>query len=493
MTNEGCENIIKKTGWGLCHYVLIGLCALATLAEAVATLTVLIVTPLLACDLKFNKNDIMALNATSSLGMAIGSFIFGILSDYIGRKNLIPTTMVIIFCASIGLSFSQTYFFISSAIFILGIGAAGNNIIVRVYLIECLPAKKRGSYLALIDLIWITGCVSTLGLSWSLVPSIIRMLENEFRPSSWRVLAGLGGAPSLIMACATSLLPPSLRYLLYRRQLQQALVVLQQMFAINNSQHANNFPLCNLNNCVRGDNDDPTINHYLDLVREFFLKIWRRIIIICSPFFINNTLLFILSKLLLFPSFIWLLIWKIHSTHQLISNQELLSNQTCTTHVGDMVSNFLHNCHEVRNSSFKHSLIFLSSFILGELFLIFGIDIIGRRISILTSGIVGGSAIICLIFTTRYDVEMALSILFLAFYSVIYTSINISILENYPTSVRGSIMGLTTVLPHVTSFFIKMFSQITCLKSTYAVASLLISATIATMPIPDLTNSPMQE
>lgn len=55
-------------------------------------------------------------------GMAIGSLLLGTLADHNGRKSMIPTTMVLIFCASIGLSFAQTYFLISLCIFILGVG-----------------------------------------------------------------------------------------------------------------------------------------------------------------------------------------------------------------------------------------------------------------------------------------------------------------------------------------------------------------------------------
>ena len=40
---------------------------------------------------------------------------------------------------------------------------AGSNAMLRVYLIECLPAKRRGTCLASIDLLWAIGCISTLG------------------------------------------------------------------------------------------------------------------------------------------------------------------------------------------------------------------------------------------------------------------------------------------------------------------------------------------
>lgn len=85
--------------------------------------------------------------------------------------------------------------------------------------------------------------VFLIGVSWSLVPSIIQMLYKKFRPSSWRVLTGIGGAPSLIIACAVSLLPETPRFLLYQQRQEEAITVLRQMYAINNSKHIETYPV----------------------------------------------------------------------------------------------------------------------------------------------------------------------------------------------------------------------------------------------------------
>ena len=87
-----------------------------------ASVVILVVTALLACDLKLMKNDVMLLNGISSLGMVFGGFIFGTLADTNGRKSCLPLTLVLIFCASIGLSFGQKLFPVSLAIFFLAIG-----------------------------------------------------------------------------------------------------------------------------------------------------------------------------------------------------------------------------------------------------------------------------------------------------------------------------------------------------------------------------------
>lgn len=116
---------------------------------------------------------------------------------------------------------------------------------------------------------------------------------------------------------------------------------------------------------------------------------------------------------------------------------------------------------------------------------------------IVTSGIVGGTSILTLIFAQRHDTRIVLSIFFLAAYAVIYTTTSIILLENYPTAVRwyfvffyyyyflndgnifillqrGTMTGLTSVLPYLTSFFIKFVVRITCPKSLYIVSGLLI-------------------
>lgn len=81
------------------------------------------------------------------------------------------------------------------------------------------------------------------GVSWSMMPSIIRMLGKQFRPSSWRVLTVVCGTPSLMIACISGLLPQSPRHSLHRRRPRQALAILQQMYAINNSKHADTYPV----------------------------------------------------------------------------------------------------------------------------------------------------------------------------------------------------------------------------------------------------------
>ncbi|XP_036145225.1 synaptic vesicle glycoprotein 2B [Monomorium pharaonis] len=421
--------------------------------------------------------------------MAVGAFLFGTMSDIAGRKKLIPVIMGIIFCASAILSFAQANFLINLSVFLLGLGVAGNNIVLRVYFIECLPMRKRGTYLAVIDMFWMVGYLSALGVSWSMMPSVVRMLGKQFRPSSWRVLALVCGTPSLVIACISALLPPSPRYLLHRRRTRQALTVLQQMYAINNSKHADTYPIRDLEDCVRADDEDEA-----DGIQRYFTKTWERLHRIRKPPYKRVTLYGILGCLLHFPGFAWLALWNTHILQEMENDHVAISgNGTCKVDVQSMVLDFLRNCDEVNGTRFGLLSLLSLGYVLGETLLIIGIDVIGRRPYLIFSGLVGGVASLILILRLHHAIRVTLSLIFLAAYAIGRTTTCVLLLENYPTALRGTMMGLTRILPHLTVFALQLFLRTTCLLSIIVASISLMGASIVMLLVPDLTRLPMKE
>ncbi|XP_017753954.1 PREDICTED: putative metabolite transport protein YncC [Eufriesea mexicana] len=480
-------------GWGFCHCFIIGLCGICAFTEACVLPITLVIVPFMACDLSLSSGHVTAVYAVLTLGMAVGAFLFGIIIDANGRKNSIPVTMILVSCASISLSFAQTTFLVYVSIFVLGLGLAGNNVVLRVYLIEFMPMKRRGFYLVVLDLLGLIGYVSALGLSWLLMPSIIRLQNKKFRPNSWRVLTGLGGIPNLIMACASSLLPASPRYLLYRRQYEQALMILRQIYAINNSKHADTYLLSNLDNCVRPDEEDEgNTRNMMKIIRKFCVKTYKRIQEICQTPFRCTTILGIGINFLQFPGIIWLALW---STQLLQENFDKSSkkNSTCIIDIENLALELLHNCHEMNTDRFIVLLYLSLSYILGEILLLVGIDVIGRKIFLVLSGIAGTVACIGLLFTVHNIVQIVLSMIILATYAIGRTTASILLLENYFTGVRGTIIGLSRVFPYLFGSFSKLFLNIQCLPSIIVISGILMSAAVAGSRMPDLTRFPMQE
>ncbi|XP_043601822.1 putative metabolite transport protein YncC isoform X5 [Bombus pyrosoma] len=447
------------------------------------------------------------------IGMAVGAFVFGIIIDASGRKGSIPATMIAVFCATISLSFAQTTFLIYLSIFVLGLGLAGNNVVLRVYVIEFLPMKRRGFCLVALDVLGVIGYVSALGLSWLLMPSIVRLQNKKFRPNSWRVLIGLGGIPNLIMACATSLLPASPRYLLYRRRYEEALTVLRQIYAINNSKHADtytvrlsyiksslsfykcSFSLRTLDNCVRPDEEDEEdTGNVSKIVWKFCIKTRKRIRKICSTPFKCTTILGLCINLLQFPGIIWVALWNTQLFQETENfNKSAKKNSTCVVDIENLALGFLHNCQEIDTDRFRILFYLSLSYILGEILLLIGIDVIGRKIFLVLSGLVGTAACLGLLFTVHNIVQIVLSLIILAAYAIGRTTTSILLLENYFTGVRGTIIGLSRIFPYLVGSFTKLFLNIQCLTSIYIMSGVLLSAAVAGSRMPDLTRLPMQE
>ncbi|XP_018052486.1 PREDICTED: synaptic vesicle 2-related protein-like [Atta colombica] len=390
--------------------------------------------------------------AISSLGMAVGAFLFGTISDVAGRKKLIPITMSIVFCALASLSFAQVNFLINLSVFIFGMGVAGNNIVLRIYLIECLPMKKRGTCLAVIDMFWIVGYLSVI------------------------VFAIVCGTPSLVIACTSGLLPPSPRYLLLRRRPRQALAVLQQMYAINNLKHINTYPIRDLEGCVRPDDEDEAGN-----IQRYFTKTWERIHRVHKSPYKRVTLCGILACFLHFPGFVWLGLWNTHVLQEM--EEHYVVSGTCNVNVQNMVLDFLRNCDKVNDARFELLLLISLGYVLGETLLIVGIDVVGRRPYLIFSGLAGGLASFMLIFRLHHAIRVTLSSIFLAAYAIGRTTTCVLLLENYPTALRGTVMGLMKILPYLTLFALQLFMKTTC----------LLSAAIAMLLVPDLTRLPMKE
>ncbi|XP_011640141.2 synaptic vesicle glycoprotein 2B-like [Pogonomyrmex barbatus] len=348
--------------------------------------------------------------------------------------------------------------------------------------------KKRGTCLAVIDMFWIVGYLSALGVSWSMMPSIIQMLNRQFRPSSWRILVALCSMPSLVIACASGLLPPSPRYSLYRRRPRQALAVLQQMYAINNSKHTDTYPVKNLEDCVRPDEETED-----NKIQRYFTKTWEQVYRIYKHPYKRVTLYGTLACLLQFPGFAWLALWNTHVLQEMKAEHVVSGNGTCNVNIQNVVLDFLRNCDETNEARFGLLLLVSLGYVLGETLLIIGIDNVGRRPYLISSALVGGVASLVLIFRLHHAIRVTLSSIFLAAYAIGHTTTCVLLLENYPTALRGTVMGLTRILPHLTLFALQLFLRTTCLISIIVASTSLMGAAIIMLLVPDLTGLPMKE
>jgi hypothetical protein len=141
-----------------------------------------------------------------------------------------------------------------------------NIVSIKIYLAEILPIDRRGFYVVLPDLFWTAGYFSTSGtIPVSNLSEILLFFSKcatfpvfiyyfgstnanvsehqgmDMRLTSWRIIFAVGGGLCITMGCTSALLEMSPRYLLFKRRIITASLILKQFYAINKSKYSETF------------------------------------------------------------------------------------------------------------------------------------------------------------------------------------------------------------------------------------------------------------
>src|SRR5215475_3525030 len=154
------------------------------------------------------------------VGEVVGALVFGKLSDRLGRKRLLVTTLLLYLCGT-GLAAFVTghhtgwLVFFYATRFIAGMGIGGQYAAINSAIDEMMPSKYRGR----VD-IWINGSYwagAILGSFASLV------FLNAFAPNvGWRLAFLLGPVLALIVIYVGRTLPESPRWLMTHGRIEEA-------------------------------------------------------------------------------------------------------------------------------------------------------------------------------------------------------------------------------------------------------------------------------
>ncbi|TVU38211.1 hypothetical protein EJB05_11568 [Eragrostis curvula] len=171
-------------------------------------------------DLKINDVQLEVLMGILNVYSLIGSFAAGRTSDWIGRRYTIVLAAVIFFAGAFLMGFAVNYGMLMFGRFVAGIGVGYALMIAPVYTAEVSPASARG-FLTSFPEVFINfgillGYVSNFAFA--------HLPENL----NWRVMLGIGAAPSVVLALMVLGMPESPRWLVMKGRLAEAKVVLDK-------------------------------------------------------------------------------------------------------------------------------------------------------------------------------------------------------------------------------------------------------------------------
>ena len=193
------------------HWIQMGLLALALVIDVMKAATLGFVTPGMRLEYGLDRATIALLPFVALIGTTVGSFIWGTLPDFYGRRASILLAAVLFVGTSIcGAMPSFRWNLVMC--FLMGLAAGGMLPVVNALLAEIMPAKDRGWVLVLI------GGIGTVG-GYFATSSLSALLQPYF---GWRVMWLLGFPTGLALIALSPMLPESARFLLQMGRIDEA-------------------------------------------------------------------------------------------------------------------------------------------------------------------------------------------------------------------------------------------------------------------------------
>ncbi|KAL0275259.1 UNVERIFIED_CONTAM: hypothetical protein PYX00_003169 [Menopon gallinae] len=475
------DDILEQIGEGIFQRFAVAVCGMATLAEAIATACVPFAV-LLA--------SMLGLNSIFVVGSAIGGYWLGGVSDASGRKYILSTTSIITFIGCFVASFAQCVIMFYISLLILGLGIGGNHTATRLFISEITPKSCRGSRLVVLEIFFCVGYIIAIGLSCLLVPSTETGLGgSSVRLNSWRILFGLSGSLSIFSACLMSVFPASPRWLLGKKQEDEAIDVLRKIYAVNRMKHEESFPIVQLDpiTYVNVRNESGMYQCSSHFIRTFrCIRIYTRQLF--AKKYLKTTVASLAVSMLLFDSLVVTNVW----LGLTVSSGELTN---CTLHAGSpyYVTNLTDFCITVSSSSSFEVNVYLSLCSLTAVLMVFPVDKIHRKFILLGSSVIAGVSSIAFVFSPVQNVRLCFAFTVLSFLFVSEITFRIILLESYPTIFRGTAYGFVKLFARLFLTFLVVLLRVSCVWSFVSFGVLFILAGLTSSMLPNHNQEPMED
>jgi putative MFS transporter len=199
------------------HWGLLFVLGVALVVDVMKPATLGFVVPGMREEYGITIGHVAAFPMVALTGTTIGSLLWGILADRIGRRPAILLASILFMGTSI-CGFMPSFGWNLFMCFLMGTSAGGMLPIVYALMTESMPAKKRGW------LVVLHGGLGTVA-GYLLAAGLAALLEPWF---SWRVLWFAGLPTGLLLLVLNRWIPESPRFLLEHGRVEEAEKVLRR-------------------------------------------------------------------------------------------------------------------------------------------------------------------------------------------------------------------------------------------------------------------------
>lgn len=215
------EDAIDGMGFGLFQAAMLMYTGLAWMGDAMEMMLLAYLGPAIRCEWGINARQQGGLTSIVFFGMMVGAYVFGAVSDRLGRRKgfFIPA----VFTFSFGLlsAFAPNYGILLLCRMMVGLGLGGVPVAFSLFM-EFVPSQKRGFWLVMIELFWTAGSVMEAGLGWVVLPAL-----------GWRYLLAFSCIPLLLLLVLYPWLPESPHFLVVHDRVPEAQEILKSISKLN--------------------------------------------------------------------------------------------------------------------------------------------------------------------------------------------------------------------------------------------------------------------
>mmetsp|Transcript_8943 Transcript_8943/g.13438 ORF Transcript_8943/g.13438 Transcript_8943/m.13438 type:complete len:486 (+) Transcript_8943:92-1549(+) len=221
--NDVLDQCIDKTTKSTVHVVSL---AMGNAADAVE---IICVGYIMSEMNGITTRDKELLSAAVFIGMLLGGLLCGILSDRIGRKPCLQYSLFLNALAGLASAAAPNITWLIIFRVVGGIGIGGSVPSVFTLGAEVFPSSIRGRMLSVIASFWMVGAIYTGLTGWLMLGKDFS--GHRIMPGlSWRWFAAICSLPAIIaLILTTFVLPESPRYLVGKGKFKEAAAVLSDM------------------------------------------------------------------------------------------------------------------------------------------------------------------------------------------------------------------------------------------------------------------------
>jgi putative MFS transporter len=199
------------------HWGLLFVLGVALIVDVMKPATLGFVVPGMKAEYGITTGMVAMYPLTALTGTTIGSLMWGVLADRIGRRASILLASILFMATSI-CGFMPSFRWNLFMCLIMGVSAGGMLPIVYALMTESMPAKRRGW------LVVLHGGMGTVG-GYLIASGLAALLEPRF---TWRILWFAGLPTGFLMLVLNKWIPESPRFLLQRGRVGEAEKVMKR-------------------------------------------------------------------------------------------------------------------------------------------------------------------------------------------------------------------------------------------------------------------------